>query len=54
MKEYYIEVHRVYNIWVEAENFDEALDYAYEHAEEVNNGIADDCYGVILEIKEKV
>lgn len=51
-KEYYIAVHRIYTIYVEAENEAEALDIAYENAEAVNNGIADDYYGEIIEVKE--
>ena len=51
-KEYYVKVYRVFGISVEADTEDEALEYAYEHAEEYNCGIADDYWGEIVKVTE--
>lgn len=53
-KEYHIAVHRIFEIYVEADSEEEALEYAYEHAEADNGGVADDCYGDVLEVKDVI
>ena len=50
---YYIEVRRVFRLCVEAENPDDAQQFALENAEAVKNGIADDETTIILEIDGK-
>lgn len=52
MKEFYIEVHRIYKVRITADTEAEALDAAFENAEAMNNGIADDYFGNILKVKE--
>ena len=48
--EYYIEVHRIFGLYVEADNAEDARQLAFENAEAVNNGIADDEFAVIIKI----
>jgi hypothetical protein len=53
-KEYFVQVHKIFNVWVAAENDREALEIAYEEAETAKNGLADDVCGHILEVNEIV
>ena len=53
-KEYFVEVHRTFGIWVEADSESEAVEFAIENAERMNNGVADDCYGNVLEVKDVI
>ena len=50
---YYIEVTRRFRVCIEAENEDDAQQSAFENAEAINNGIADDETAVILKIDGK-
>lgn len=42
MKQYHVRVTRIYDVFVDAETEDEALDWAEENYWEQNNGLADD------------
>lgn len=51
--EYYIEVVRRFRVCIEADNEYEAQSIAFEHAEAMKNGIADDEDAIILAIDGK-
>ena len=53
-KEYFVEVHRTFGVWVEADSENEALEFAIENAETMLHGVADDCYGNVLEVRDVV
>lgn len=53
-KEYFVEVHRTFGIWVEAETESEAVAFAIDNAETMKHGVADDCYGDVLEVKDVI